>query len=440
MAVGVKNKRERFGWCLYDWANSAFATTILAAVLPIYFAGSVVPKQGVELTLLGYKGCLSATSLWGYAGGLTALLIMVSAPVLGGIADHSNRKKAFLIAFCYSGSAMTTLFFFSGPGDVFYTLFLFCVAHYCFVGGNVFYDAFLPFLSKGKDMDRLSGQGYALGYFGGGLLLALNVFFIQGSQKIGVPKEMAVRLSLASAGIWWALFGTMAFFMFQEERLSEARDTSLCRAALAGLLKAWQTTRMITKYKQILIFLVAYMIYNDGVQTVIKMASIYGKDELHLPTGTLLGTLLLVQFIGIGGVLLMSRIAGRLGTRQTIMGALLIWLGLTIFAYGMNTSLEYWLLGIVVGVILGGTQALSRSLYGRLIPQEHAAQFFGYFSVFAKFSAIWGPIIFAFIRQVTGTSRLSILFLSLFFLTGWILLFFVRVKEPDSARGSICNT
>ena len=212
--VKGSRKREKFGWCLYDWANSAFATTILAAVLPVYFAGTVVPEQGVELTLLGYKGCLSATSLWGYASGLTALLVMVSAPVLGGIADYSNRKKALLMSFCYSGSVMTGLFFFSGPGNVFYTLLLFCVAHYFFVGGNVFYDAFLPFLSKGKDMDRLSGQGYALGYFGGGLLLALNVFFIQFSQKIGVPKELAIRLSLTSAGIWWALFGTVAFFLF----------------------------------------------------------------------------------------------------------------------------------------------------------------------------------------------------------------------------------
>jgi UMF1 family MFS transporter len=180
------------------------------------------------------------------------------------------------------------------------------------------------------------------------------------------------------------------------------------------------------------IFLLAYMIYNDGVQTVIKMASIYGKDELHLPTTTLLGTLLMVQCIGIGGALFMSRVAAWLGTRRTIMGALLVWLAMTVYAYRMDSAPEYWVLGIVVGLILGGTQALSRSLYGSLIPKEQAAQFFGYFSVFAKFSAIWGPILFAFIRQVTGTSRLSILSLSLFFLLGWVLMFFVTEKGGDS--------
>jgi UMF1 family MFS transporter len=421
-------RKEKFGWCVYDWANSAFATTIMAAVLPVYFAASVVPEQGAEVSFMGFSWCLSATSLWGYTSGLTAFLVLITAPVLGGIADYGHRKKAFLTAFCYSGSFLTALFFFSGPGSVFYTLVLFFLAHYCFVGGNVFYDAFLPFLSKGKDMDRLSGQGFAVGYLGGGLLLALNILFIQFSQELGFDKGTAVRLSLASAGVWWGLFGTIAFLLFHEEKSSYIEPMGLIRAAARGLKETWETARMAARYKHIFIFLLAYMIYNDGVQTVIKMASIYGKEELGLSTGTLLGTLLMVQFIGIAGALLMSRIALWFGDRKTIMGGLLVWLGLTIFAYGMNTAREYLLLGIVVGLVLGGTQALSRSLYAGLIPKEHAAQFFGYFSVFAKFSAIWGPIIFAFIRQVTGTARLSILSLSLFFLTGWILLFFVREK------------
>lgn len=420
------SRKERFGWTLYDWANSAFATTILAAVLPVYFAEGVVPKGGAEVSFFGLSAKLSATSLWGYASGFTALLILVSAPILGAIADYGHRRKRFLVAFCYSGSLMTVLLFFSGPGDVLATLLLFCFAHYCFVGGNVFYDAFLPFLAKGRDMDRLSGQGYALGYLGGGILLALNVLFIQFSEDMGVSKGNAVRLSLASAGVWWAVFGSVAFTLFKEARGTETQGISFGRAIRMGWRQALETTRNIVKNRNILIFLISYMVYNDGVQTVIKMASIYGKDELNLSTGTLLGTLLMVQFIGIGGALLMSAVSRRAGTKRTIMGALLLWTALTVFAYGMNSPFEYWMLGIVVGMILGGTQALSRSFYGGLIPKEQAAQFFGFFSVFAKFSAVWGPIIFAFIRQVTGTSRLSILSLSVFFVTGWILLFFVK--------------
>ena len=401
----------------------------MAAVLPVYFAESVVPENGVYFAFLNFGEHLSATSLWGYASGFTAFMIMVSAPVLGAIADQGYRKKFFLMTFCYAGSLLTTLLFFSGPGDVFYTLLLFCLAHYFFVGGNVFYDAFLPFISSGKEIDHLSGQGYALGYLGGGLLLSLNIIFIQFGYQFGVPKLMSVKLCLASAGLWWAMFGTISFFLFHEERGVSSPPIAILQAAKTGFRKIWQTTRMVAGYKHLLLFLLAFMIYNDGVQTVIKMASIYGKDELHLSTATLLGTLLMVQFIGIGGALLMSRIAIWYGTKRTIMVSLLAWFGLTLFAYRMETAIEFWILGIVAGLILGGTQALSRSFYGSLIPKDQSAQFFGYYSVFAKFSAIWGPIIFALVRQVTGTSRLSILSLSLFFLTGWLLLFFVKEKR-----------
>jgi len=425
-------EKERFGWCLYDWANSSFATTILAAVLPIYFAEGVVPEGGASVTVLGHQARLSATSLWGYASGLTAFLVLISAPVLGGIADYSQRRKTFLMAFCYAGSFMTGALFFSGPGRVFFTLILFCFAHYCFVNGNVFYDAFLPFLAKGKDMDRLSGQGYAMGYLGGGLLLVLNVLFIHLGTQSGLSKDATARWCLTSAGVWWAGFGTIAFFLFHERGLTGLEKAGLVQASLKGARSTWETTKMILRNRPIFLFLLAYMIYNDGVQTVIKMASIYGKDELRLTTGTLLGTLLMVQFIGIGGASLMSRLGAALGTKKTIMGALLLWMGLTTFAFRMETALEYWVLGVVVGLILGGTQALSRSLYSRLIPKDHAAQFFGYFSVFAKLSAIWGPILFAYIRQVTGTARLSILALSLFFLAGWILLLFVEEGRPDA--------
>ncbi len=426
-----QNTKEKFGWCLYDWANSAFATTILAAILPVYFAEQIVPEQGVDLAAMGFNGSLSATSLWGYASGLTSLLVLISAPVLGGIADQGRKKKIFLMTFCYLGSLLTMLLFFSGPGDVFYVLILFCLAQYFFVGGNVFYDAFLPIISKGRDMDRLSGQGYALGYLGGGLLLALSFLFIQFSHGLGIHKDTAVRLSLLSAGLWWALFGTISFLLFQEETGPHTVKKSIRQAGLEGLRKTWETLRAVAGYRQVLIFLVAYMLYNDGVQTVIRMASIYGKDELHLSTGTLLGTLLMVQFIGIGGAVFMSRVARYYGTKKTIMGLLVAWFALTIFAYRMNTSLEFWILGIAVGLILGGTQALSRSFYGRLIPEGQSAQFFGYFSVFSKLSAIWGPILFAFIRQTTGTSRFSVLAVSVFFLAGWLILFFV---EGDGRR------
>ena len=425
----VSDKKEKFGWCLYDWANSAFAVTILAAILPVYFTESIVPVNGAELTIFGWKGNLSATSLWGYTSGLTSLLILLSAPILGAIADKSHRKKAFLMIFCFLGSFLTALLFFSRPSDIFYVLLIFCLAQYCFVGGNVFYDAFLPFLAKGTEMDRLSGNGYALGYLGGGILLALNVLFIQCAHIVGVQKEMAVRLSFVSTGIWWAFFGGISFRLFQENARPHENRVAFFQSAVDGLQNVRETIRVVRQHRNVLFFLVAYMIYNEGVQTVIRMASIYGKEELGLSTGTLLGTLLMVQFIGIGGAILMSWIAARFGIKQTIITILASWFALTIFAYGMTKAWEFWFLGGCVGLMLGGTQALSRSFYGRMIPSNQSAQFFGYYSVFAKMSAIWGPILFAYIRQTTGTSRLSVLSLSLFFLVGCGMLFFVREEE-----------
>jgi len=424
----LTDKKEKFGWCLYDWANSAFATTVMAAVLPVYFAEVIVPSEGSALTFQGVKSTLSATSLWGYLNGFTALLIVISAPVLGSIADYTQSKKKFLAAFCYAGAISTVLLFCSGPGDIFYTLLLFGIAHYCFSAGNVFYDSFLPFLAKGSDMDRLSSKGYALGYFGGGLLLAANVLFIQFSPEFGVCKNSAIKISIASAGLWWGGFGTIALCLIQEQRLRPVIQTGLVQTTLTGIQRTWNTTRSIIKHRQLSVFLLAYLVYNDGIITVIKMATIYGIDELHLSSGTLLGTLLMVQFVGIFGTILMSRISHWLGAKRTIMGAVLIWLLITLFASRMNSSIEYLFLGLMIAMVLGGTQALSRSYYGRLVPREKSAEFFGYFSVFTKASAILGPILFAIIRQITGTARLSILFLSLFFLTGWGILFFVKER------------
>lgn len=421
-------RSDRFGWCVYDWANSAFATTVLAAVLPVYFAEWVVPPEGAALTWFGLDTVLSATSLWGYANGLVSILVILTAPVLGGIADFSSRKKLFLMTGAYAGALATLGLGFCGAGDVQGTLLLFCIGQYAFVSANVFYDAFLPFLATGRDMDRLSGQGYALGYLGGGLLLLLNVLFIHFHQAFGVDQEVAVRLSLASAGVWWGGFSTVTLFMLRERSASVSVRTGLSFSVRKGFSSLRETVLHIVRRRNLLLFLVAYMIYNDGVQTIIKMAAIFGKEELGLSSSTLLGTFLMVQFVGIAGALGMSRAAETLGVRRTILLALAVWLGLTLFAFRMRTPGEYWIMGLVVGLILGGTQALSRSFYARLVTRERAAQLFGFFSVFSKFSAVWGPILFALIRQLTGTARLSILSVSVFFLVGGAILCFVKER------------
>jgi MFS transporter, UMF1 family len=284
-------------------------------------------------------------------------------------------------------------------------------------------------IAKDTDMDRLSGQGYAMGYLGGGILFTFNILFIQYSHIFSVQKELAVRLSLASAGIWWAFFGTVSFVMFREEKPGEQAALKFYQAGREGLKQVWKNTQEALKHRQVILFLMAFMIYNDAVQTVIRMAAIFGKEELHLPSGTLMGTLLMVQFIGIPGALCMSRIARRFGPKGTVLGALAIWIAVAVYASRISSSAEFWVLGVATGLILGGTQALSRSFYAKLIPDGRSAQFFGYYSVFSKLSAIWGPVVFAFIRQATGTSRLSVLSLSLFFLLGGGILYCVKDKQ-----------
>jgi len=414
-------KRARRGWYLYDWANSAFATVILAALLPVYFADAVVPEGGV--TALGLEW--SATSLWGYVSGFSALLVFLLAPFLGAVADVCRKRRRWLLGFFLPGALCTVLLVLVGPGDVRLALLLYFAAASAFVAANIFYDAFLPQLGEPAELDRISARGYAWGYLGGGLIFLADLLLVQGHAGLGISKEWAVRIALASAGVWWGGFGLAAWRLLEEP---PGEQTPLRGRALRSEAKRRieQTLRMALRHRELALFLVAFFFYNDGIQTVVKMASIYGKDELGFSTGTLLGTLLMVQLVGIAGALLFGRLAGRVGTRPALMASLVVWLGVVTWGWAMHEPWEFWLLGAAVGLCLGGTQALSRSYFTRFIPPGRSAEFYGFYSVFAKFSAIGGPILFALIRQVTGTARLSILALGAFFLLGFALLAMMR--------------
>lgn len=405
--------RARRGWYLYDWANSAFATVILAALLPIYFAEGIVPAGGVRL----FGATLSATSLWGYASGLSALLVFLVAPFLGARADAARSRRRWLLTFLLPGALCTTLLVGVGPGDVKLALTLYFVAATAFVAANIFYDAFLPHLGRREEQDRISARGFAWGYAGGGLIFLLDLLLVQGHGALGLSREWAVRLALGSAGLWWGGFGLLAWRWLEEPPGAPADAV-----AATPLRRVLGTLRRVLTRRETALFCFAYLFYNDGIQTVVKMASIYGKDELGLGTGTLLGTLLLVQIVGVPGALLFGRLAGRLGTRRTLMLSLVIWLGVVIWGYRLATAWEFWLLGLAVGFCLGATQSLSRSYFARFIPEGRSAEYYGFYSVFAKFSAIGGPLLFALIRQLTGTARLSILALGAFFLLGLLLL------------------
>ena len=435
LAGRTAHDRVLHGWYMYDWANSAFAVTILAALFGPYLSKVVVPEGGVAIPLLGISG-LSATSLYGYALGFSAFLVLLSSPVLGAIADYTTAKKRFLMFFCYLGSASSLLMFFVDAGDVTLAIVLFMLANFSFVSANVFYDAFLPHIAAPDKQDLVSGKGYAYGYVGGGLLFMLQLVLVQFHDVVGLSEIMAVRVSLGSVGLWWGGFSIITFQRLIEPRAAGKRPP-LLTIVNTGFRRLSQTMHTVRSLKQMGLFLLAFMIYNDGIQTVIAMATIYGSEELHFDTLTLMGALLMIQFVGMVGSQMFAMLASRFGTKRMVLVSLVVWTGVVVYAFYMTEPLEFWILGGVVGLVLGGSQALSRSLYSRIIPPAASAEFFGFFSVFEKFSAIWGPIAFALIRQLTGSARLSILSLVAFFVVGGIILTFVRMREAEDDRDKL---
>jgi UMF1 family MFS transporter len=432
-APAKDDPRSLFGWCMYDWANSAYVTTVAVGLLPRYFADAVVPAGGVPIG----GTTLAADTLWGAVVGIATLIAFLTAPVLGAIADFSSSRKRFLLSFAFAGSLCAILLSTCRSGDVFQTLLLFLLAQVGFIGANVFYDAFLPHIASDANLDRVSGRGYAFGYVGGGLQFALSLLLVSFHDVLGLALDQAVRLSLVMAGLWWAGFTLVTARLLVEARSATPLPDEFRRwprplAFIAiGVSRTLKTTRKVRQYKHLALFLAAFMLYDDGIQTVINMATIYATVELGLPATVLMLTLLVIQAIAGVGAWLFSRLAGRIGTQRCVMMSLVLWTGIVIYAGFLRTAAQFVALGAVVGLVMGGSQALSRSFYGSMIPKEASAEFYGFYTVFSKFAAMWGPWAFAIVKHATGSSRLAILSLVVQFLAGLILLAFV---DPGKAR------
>ncbi|GBD40107.1 hypothetical protein HRbin37_02396 [bacterium HR37] len=436
--VAKNNPKAVFGWCMYDWANSAYVTTVAVGLLPIYFASVVVGSEGIVIKNTHY----SATAIWGFTVGTASLITFILAPVLGAIADFTNTKKRFLLFFAYTGSIFTILLYFSEKGDIWRTVVFFIIAQVCFISANVFYDAFLPHIVTRDKMDMVSGKGFAYGYIGGGIQFALSFALIALHERLGISQAQAVRIGILTAGLWWAFFT-----LFLAKNLIEIppdpysgpkanpKKYSFLLYTRIGFIRVVKTAKHVRRFKHLVLFLFAYMFYNDGIQTVINMATIYGKDELNLPTTTLLLTLLMVQVVASVGAITFSKISERLGTKKTVMLTLILWSIIVLCAYFVETTKGFIGIGIMIGTVMGGSQALSRSFYGSIIPKEASAEFYGFYNIFTKFSAIWGPFVFATVHQVTGTARNSILSVVVLFLLGFLILCFVDEKKARKSEG-----
>lgn len=420
-------KQAWFGWCMYDWANSGFATVILSAVLPVYFV-TLVPEQGARISLFGWHRLIPAASLWAYAVSLSMLIVAISAPYLGALADRKNLHRKFLVACCLVGSFATSLLYIAGPGMYLTAAFLFILANIGFAGGNVFYNAFLPKLAANHELDRLSSRGFAFGYIGGGLALLIVFVMIMAYGSLGFSdRGAATRISFLFTGMWWLLFAIPTFYFV---RVPAA--PILPQVLHKGIRGYFRTLAEIRHYRPLFLFLIAFLFYNDGIQTIIVVAAIFGRQELALSQGTILSCFLMIQFVAMPGTLLFGRLAEKFGAKNSLYLALFLFIGVTVYAFFINRPWEFWLLGFIIAIILGGSQAVSRSLFSSLIPEGKHAEFFGFYAISAKFASVFGPLIFGLISDITGSARLSILALTGFFVIGIILLSTVDTSQQQN--------
>lgn len=413
-----KHKKTIYAWVLYDWANSAFAAVVLAAILPIFY------KDVAGINLSGNL----ATSYWGYTQTAAMLIIAVISPVLGAAADYSDAKKIFLKFFVFLGIIGTSLLFFVNKGDYLAASIFFIIANIGFSGGNVFYDAFLTDISDSKSIDYISSLGYAAGYLGGGIVLAFSLLIITKAELFKINSvNSAAKISFLAVSIWWLIFSLPAFKYLPDSK-KQIQKLSLAKYSKIAFSRLKSTVINIRKYRELWKFLLAFWLYNDGIGTIIRMAAIYGR-EIDIGRSDLIGALLLTQFIGIPFALLFAKIADKITAKKGIYLALLIYLGITIYGYFIDSAFDFWILAAAVGTVQGGAQALSRSLYGAMVPEAKSAEFFGFFGVSSKFAAIIGPAVFAYTAQLTGSSRNGIIAIAAFFILGIILLSRVNVEK-----------
>jgi UMF1 family MFS transporter len=426
-------KRAIRSWVMYDWANSAFITTISSTVMPIFF-GSVA---AVGLSQVQQS---RATQVWGLVQALSALIVAVLAIILGPIADVSASKKKFLGVFAGMGILASLLMVSIGQGDWVLAVLLFVTGRVGFSGANIFYDSLLPHVAGEDDMDRVSSRGYALGYLGGGILLAVNLAMIMlapAGEFRGVSwSEWMSRLSFFSVGVWWLIF-SIPIFRNVSEPPSSGEVKKGASSIRAGFEQLGDTFRHLGRYRNLLLFLVAFWLYNDGISTIMDMATIYGQEVfgargIENSTTHLIAALLLVQFVGVPFAFLFGWIAKRIGAKRAVYLSLVWYTLICVGGFFMSEIWHFYGLAVAVAFVQGGSQALSRSLYAAMTPKAKAAEFFGFFNIMGKFSAILGPLLFAVMGRIFGQSRYSIISLIVFFIVGIVIL--TRVDEREGIR------
>ena len=434
----VNDRREISGWTMYDWANSAFSTTVVTALLGPYI--QALAEAAIEPFRI-FGTAIEPGAIYPAAVSLSVILQVFFLPLLGTIADYTHLKKRMLLAFAYTGAFATILLFFvradmpaiGTRGAVVAGSLLFIIANLAFGAAIVFYNSFLPQIASPDKRDEVSSKGWAIGYLGGGLLLLLNLLLLMVMEDTA----LAVRISMASAGVWWLAFT----FLFPQRRLIQrapGRSRGEVNLFTHGIKQIFHTFgELWNRYPMTLRYLIAYLIYNDGIQTVIVVAAAFAADELGVPAQTILILVLMIQFVAFGGALLFGRIARRIGAKKAIMISLVVWSGIVIYAYlFLNNQTQLFAMGAVLALVLGGSQALSRSLFSQMIPPEQEAEYFGFYEISERGTSWLGTATFALAVQLTGSQRIAIVSLIVFFVLGLLLLSRVDVRRAITEAGN----
>jgi UMF1 family MFS transporter len=428
------NPRELFGWKMYDWANSAFYTTVVGALFSPYLtrlAQTAVGENGVVLDL-GPLGAVTAKSLPTLCVSISVGAQVFLLPILGALGDYSDLKKRLMALFCYIAVTANCLLFFIQGNLYLLGGLLFIIANVGFGASIVFYNAFLPEITTEDQSDKVSSRGFAYGYLGGAILLVLNLLLVLRAEQLGISAGLAVRLSLLSAGIWWGGFAIISFYLLKSrpKKKSLPPGQSYLTAGFKEIIETFKELRRLPLTAR---YLLGYLIYNDGIQTVIFASSAFLEQELF-PGGNpvfLLEIFLMVQFVAVAGALIFERLAYLIKTKNAIIVSLVIWAGIVMYAYQfLNSVPEAWVMAAVIAIVLGGSQALSRSLFSRMIPPGKEASFFGLYEVSERGTSWMGPLLFSIVIARTGSYRLALLSLILFFVVGLIVLWIT-----DTDRG-----
>ena len=406
-----KLSTQAWRWALYDWANSAFATTVMAGFFPIFFKSYWASDLSDA----------ESTFVIGSANSLVGLVIAVSAPILGAIADAGNSKKRLLLIFATIGIISTGYLFFVPESSWKFAITFYAVGVIGFSGGNIFYDSLLVSVSNQDQRNQVSSLGFSMGYLGGGLLFLLNVLMFSYPSFFGLSSQIeAVLWSFMSVALWWAIFTTPLITGVKESKIHED-NSGLFTIIKIAFQNLYKTGLSIKQYKSAVIFLLAYFLYMDGVDTIIRMATSYGAD-IGLSAQSMIGALLLTQFIGFPATLVFGVYSDKFGYKQTLSFAIFIYIGVVLFSSQMDTAIEFFIMAAVIGLVQGGVQAISRSYFSTLIPSEKAAEFFGFYNFIGKSSVFFGPFMVSGIALITNSPSVGILSLLILFIPGLILL------------------